>query len=171
MKFQNEMNQDQRHRNHKFTKKSQRSQIRIQKPREQEVSDVVKNPRKIEFEIESPSPKLEIRKYLPTNERRLHVYKRSRIWRQSSKGWDVRVSKEDKYHVEIPRRKNLTLSSDRRGLQTVKDEFLWNLIRTTHEIHYRWNQWRMNGNKLWWKCTSSSPCEMSTQKQQQEKQL
>ena len=36
------------------------------------------------------------------------------------------------------RRKNLTLSSDRRGLQTVKeDELLCSLIRTAHEIHYR----------------------------------
>jgi hypothetical protein len=36
----------------------------------------------------------------------------------------ARVSKEDKNHSEIPRRKNLTLSSDRRRLQTVKDEVL-----------------------------------------------
>ena len=36
------------------------------------------------------------------------------------------------------RRKNLTLSSDRRGLQTVKeDKLLCSLIRTAHEIHYR----------------------------------
>ena len=36
------------------------------------------------------------------------------------------------------RRKNLTLSSDRRGLQTVKEnELLCSLIRTAHEIHYR----------------------------------
>ena len=30
------------------------------------------------------------------------------------------------------------------------------LIRTAHEIHYRWNQWRMNGNKLRWKCSCPS---------------
>ena len=36
------------------------------------------------------------------------------------------------------RRKNLTHSSDRRGLQTVKeDKLLCSLIRTAHEIHYR----------------------------------
>jgi hypothetical protein len=36
------------------------------------------------------------------------------------------------------RRKNVTLSSDRRGLQTVKeDELLCSLIRTAHEIHCR----------------------------------
>jgi hypothetical protein len=38
----------------------------------------------------------------------------------------------------LPERKNLAHSSDRRGLQTVKeDELLCSLIRTAHEIHYR----------------------------------
>ncbi len=60
----------------------------------------------------------------------------------------------------IPESKNLAHSSDRRGLQTVKeDEILCSLIRTAHEIHYRWNQWRMNWNRLRWKCSCSSRCE------------
>ena len=64
----------------------------------------------------------------------------------------------------LPERKNLAHSSDHRGLQTVKeDEFLCSLIRTAHEIHYRWNQWRMNGNKLRWKCRCSSRCEKQQQ--------
>ena len=38
----------------------------------------------------------------------------------------------------LPERKNLAHSSDRRELQTVKeDELLCSLIRTAHEIHYR----------------------------------
>jgi hypothetical protein len=38
----------------------------------------------------------------------------------------------------LPERKNLTHSSDHRGLQTVKeDEILCSLIRTAHEINYR----------------------------------
>ncbi len=38
----------------------------------------------------------------------------------------------------LPERKNLAHSSDRRGLQRVKeDELLCSLIRTAHEIHYR----------------------------------
>ena len=45
-----------------------------------------------------------------------------------------------------------------RSVQTVGDSKRWkknkllcSLIRTAHEIHYRWDQWRMNGNKLRWK--------------------
>jgi hypothetical protein len=63
----------------------------------------------------------------------------------------------------LPERKNLAHSSDRRGLQTVKeDELLCSLIRTAHEIHYRWNQWRMNGNELRWKSSCSGRCENTT---------
>ncbi len=43
------------------------TQSRIQKAREQEISVVVKNPHKIEFEIESSPSKVASRKYLQNN--------------------------------------------------------------------------------------------------------
>ena len=71
MKYQSEMNQDDRHHNHKSTKKTQRPKIRIQKSREQEVYDAIKKTHKIEFEIESSAiSKLSRRRMTPKHRAR-----------------------------------------------------------------------------------------------------
>ncbi len=83
--------------------------------------------------------------------RRILILKFRKTWVRTQMGDSLKISK------------NLAHSSDRRGLQTVKeDEILCSLIRTAHEIHYRWNQWRMNGNELRWKCSCSGRCENTT---------
>ena len=76
-----------RHRNHESTKKAQRPKIRIQRSREQEVSAAVKNPHKIEFEIESSPSKFAGRKYLQNKWEDRTSAKGARIQRQCSKGW------------------------------------------------------------------------------------
>jgi hypothetical protein len=78
------------------------TQSRIQKSREQEVSAAVKDPRKIEFEIESPPSKFASRKYLQNGE-----IARLQKGQESSasvlKGeLTARAAKEDRNDTEIP---------------------------------------------------------------------
>jgi hypothetical protein len=97
----------------------------------------------------------------------------------------ARDSKEDKNDTEIPSPDNTIINNaklqkvhrsswevknidridridsnkntpDLRTLTTTQREWKNNLLRTAHKIHYRWNQRRMNGNKLRWKCNCSS---------------
>jgi hypothetical protein len=82
------------------------TQSRIHKVREQEISDVVKNPRKIELEIESSPLKVADRKYLQ-NKWEEHTSARGQESSASvpNGGLTARAAKEDKNDTEIPRPK------------------------------------------------------------------
>jgi hypothetical protein len=87
------------------------TQFRIQKLSEQEVSDLVKNPRRIEHEIESSPSKFGSRKYLPTNKKIVHLQKDMNSVTDVSKGeLTARAAKEDKNDTEDRARKDKKLT-------------------------------------------------------------
>jgi hypothetical protein len=109
------------------------TQSRIQKARKQEISDTVKNPLKIGSTVEGHT------QCRPRRKEGKNVFF-DRI--DSNKNTpDLRTlvtTHQSLAKNNLPERKNLAHSSDRRGLQTVKeDEILCSLNRTAHEIHYR----------------------------------
>jgi hypothetical protein len=86
----------------KIYEEREETQSRIQKAREQEISDVVKNPRKNEFEIESSPSKVAGRKYLQ-NKSGDHTPARGQEFSTSVPKGELtaRVSKEDKNDTEM----------------------------------------------------------------------
>ncbi len=79
------------------------TQSRIQKAREQEISDVVKNPRKIEFEIESSSSKVAGRKYFQNNWEGRTTARGQEFSASVPKGeLTGRAAREDKNYTEKP---------------------------------------------------------------------
>ncbi len=98
---------------------------RIQKSREQEISDVVKNPSKIEFEIESSPSKFVVRKYLQ-NKWEDHTSPRGQKFSVSvQKGeFTARTVKEDKNDTEIPSPKIQKIDGANYKIDTIRTKRL-----------------------------------------------